>query len=71
MMILVKSGKVSEFSTPKAAPSDAGNCPGCRPDEQLQPHMVVHKVRDRTADPFDGVLVFLEPLLRRATFFIK
>jgi hypothetical protein len=39
--------------------------------EQLQPHLVVHKVVTRKPGPFNGVLAFLDPLLRRASLIVE
>src|ERR1035437_5399940 len=39
--------------------------------EQLQPHLVVHKVVTGQPRPFDGVLAFLDPLLRRAPLVVE
>ena len=35
-------------------------------DEQLQPHLIVHKVMTRQPCPLERVLAFLDPLLCRA-----
>src|ERR1035437_5533031 len=42
-----------------------------RQHEQLQPHLVVHKVVTGQSRPFDRVLAFLDPLLRRAPLVVE
>jgi len=39
--------------------------------EQLQPHLIIHKVMTGQPCPFDGVLAFLDPLFRRATLIVE
>ena len=39
--------------------------------EQVQPHLVVHKIVTGQPRPFDGVLALLNPLLRRATLIVE
>ena len=39
--------------------------------EQLQPHLVVHKIVTGQAGPFNCVLAFLDPLLRRAPLVVE
>jgi len=42
-----------------------------RQHEQLQPHLVVYKVVTGQSGSFDGVLAFLDPLLRRAPLVVE
>jgi len=39
--------------------------------EQVEPHLIVHKVVTGQPSQFDGVLAFLDPLFRRAPLVVE
>ena len=64
---------------PQRRPGPVTNCLGqhrltqkaariIRQHEQLPPHLIIHQVVTGQAGPFDGVLSFLDPLLRHSCY---